>query len=284
MVDLKKIADSRTAVMWISPSRIKVMPSLNARDMDSAETREHVAGIAASIEAQGFLQSHPLEIFTEGEDIYVAAGHCRLAAVNALIAKGIEIVSIPCMPEARGTSAAQRQLNQITSNTGQRLNLAEEGKIYARLIAMGYVIGRIAKDAGRSEAHIRQALDFNAAPQEAHQLVSEGKVSATLAAKVTREEGGAEGVRKLKAAVEKAESEGKTKAKPRHIEPRQTSPREPKFQPARSSEGAQRQIINRIAKMEDPRDMDAIMCQRELIRIWDSVRDVYAAPVHEAAE
>ena len=281
MVDLKKIAEGRTAILWIKPDKIKVVATLNARDMNSPETREHISEIAASIEAQGFLQSHPLEVFTEGEEIYVAAGHCRLAAVMSLIERGVAIEAIPCISEARGTSPAQRLLNQITSNTGQRLNLAEEGKVYSRLLAMGYVIARIAKDAGRSEAHIRNALDFNAAPHEAHAFVSAGKVSSTLAAETIRKEGATEGVAKLTAAVKKAEGEGKAKATKRHVEPK---PAKPKGAPARDIGSACESLARRIIKLNDPRDMDASECLAALSRIRPEAIAIFAQPVAEAAE
>jgi len=275
MAIIRDLGKRGQTILMLDPRKIKIMPSLNARDMASSETREHVERLAESIAAQGFLGSHPLEVFTEGEDVFVAAGHCRLAACMMVIDRGEDIAAVPCLSEARGTSAAQRLLNQVTSNSGQRLNLAEEGKIYHRLDAMGYAISRIAKDAGRSESHIRQALDFNAAPIEAHTLVSEGKVSATLAAETIRKDGPREGVQKLKAAVQKAEGEGKAKATARHVS---SAPR------AEVDAGACIRLVKRIAGMDDPRDMDAGETLRALRRLVDEAKTIVPEPTEMAAE
>ena len=231
MAIIRDMGSRGQTLNMIDPRKIEVMPGLNARDMASADTLAHVDLLADSITAQGFLGSHPLEVFTEGDGIYVSAGHCRLAAAMLVIERGVELTAIPCLSEARGTSQAQRLVNQITSNSGQRLNLAEEGRVYHRLAAMGNVISQIAKLVGRSEAHIRQAMDFNAAPAEAHALVSTGKVSATLAAKTIREEGPTKGVDKIKAAVKRAEEAGKAKATARHFEPA-TPARKPPYDPS----------------------------------------------------
>lgn len=284
MAVIRDMGKRGATLLMLDPRKIQIMPGLNARDMDSADTRAHVEALSASIEAQGFLGSHPLEVFSEGDSIYVAAGHCRLSAVMALIARGVAIDAVPCLSEARGTDQATRLINQVVSNSGQKLNLAEEGKVYRKLAAMGWVTAKIAKEVGRSEAHIRQALDFNAAPQEAHQLVSEGKVSATLAAKVTREEGGAKGVETLKAAVKRAEGEGKTKATPRHVEPRQ--PRAPKAtpEPPHDNTMAALSLARRIVKRGDPRDFDSSEAMKALIRDYDDARAVFAEPTREAAE
>ncbi len=272
----KAVGRGATVAMF-DPRKLKVVPSLNARDMTSAETREHVERLAESIAAQGFLGSHPLEVFTEGDEVFVAAGHCRLAACMLLIGRGVDIAAVPCLSEARGTSPAQRLLNQITSNTGQRLNLAEEGRVYHRLMAMGYIVQRIAKDAGRSESHVRQALDFNGAPVEAHTLVSEGKVSATLAAKTIRKEGPKAGVTKLRAAVERAQGEGKTKATARHVAPK-AAPR------AEIDPAACVRLVKHIARLPDPHDMREPDMLKALSRLIADAKAILAPAQSTAAE
>ena len=279
MVEIRKLAIGRgQTINELDPRIIQVMPGLNARDMDSAETREHVAELAAKMRAQGFLGSHPIEVFQEKDVVYVSAGHCRLAAVMSLIDEGHDFKSIPTINEDKHTSQAQRLLNQITSNSGQKLNLAEEGKVFKRLMAMGYTYATVAKEAGCSESHVRQALGFQAAPQEAHELVKEGKVSATLAAKTVREEGGAKGVEKLKAAVKTAEAAGKKKATAKHIEPRE--PKAPKAtpQPARDNTMSAVSLARRLAKCGDPLDMDAGECLRTLQRFRDDARRIVYDP------
>lgn len=262
-------------VAKIDPRTIKVYPNLNARDMNSAETRAHVEELAESIRAQGFLGSHPLEVFKEGDATYVAAGHCRLAAIMLLINKGENFATVPCLAETRHTSPAQRLYNQIISNSGHKLNLAEEGRVYFRLVQMGYVISVIAKDVGRSEAHVRHALEFNAAPTEAHALVSEGKVSPTLAAATIRKEGATKGVATLKRAVKRAESEGRTKATPRHVEPKA----KPVPVPV-SAAVACVELVERLAALQILDDPDAFAAQ--LVKLRDEARAIFT-PARDAA-
>lgn len=279
-INIRKEAASRgQTVTLIDPRKIKVMPTLNARDMKSTDTLAHVAALADSIEAQGFLGSHPLEVFAEGDAIYVAAGHCRLAACLLVIERGVNIEAVPCLTEARGTNPAQRLLNQITSNTGQRLNLAEEGKVYHRLVAMGYIIAKIAREAGRSEAHIRHAIDFNAAPAEAHALVSDGRVSATLAASTIRKEGASKGVAKLKAAVKTAEKDGRKKATLRHVEP--------KTGVAAPDAAACVTLVERMARMTDPMDSDHGEDHQELMafsRLIEEAKAICGPPRRDLAK
>ena len=212
MANLKEIADSRTALLWFRPDQLKVMPGLNGRDMTTPENAEHIAALAELIAANGFMQSKPLEIFTEGEQVYISDGGCRFAAVQLLASRGVVVDKLPCVPEPRYTNDADRILNQSVNNSGKRFSAIEEGGNIKRAHALGKTVAQIAAKLGKSLTYVNQALDFQAAPAEVHALVNAGEISATLAAKTIRREGNAAGTATIKKAVAEAKASGKAKA------------------------------------------------------------------------
>ena len=217
-MNLKDEAQSRTALFWFRRDQLLVKPGLNARDLATPENARHVEDIAALIEAEGFLQSKPLEIFTEGDLIYVSDGHVRLAAIDLLAARGIAVEKIPCVPEARGTNDADRILKQSLHNSGKRLTPLEEGHNIKRVMAMaGISVSEVARRLGKSTTYVANALDFQAAPAEVHALVKEGAVSASFAAETIRKEGAAKGVATIKQAVEVAKEAGVPRASAKHV-------------------------------------------------------------------
>jgi ParB/RepB/Spo0J family partition protein len=215
-----EFARGQTTVM-IDPRRVRIKAGLNIRDMTTEAFKAGIEELANSIETQGFLNSHPIEYSKDDEGYYVTAGHRRLLASLRVIERGnVELFAIPALPEAKGTKLVDRDINLIISNNGERLTLAEEGEGFKRLMGHGLTIQQISQRCGKSITHINNALDFLSAPAEAHALVGQGKVSATLAAKTIRKEGAKKGVETLQKAVETATASGKAKATERHIEPR----------------------------------------------------------------
>ena len=215
MASLKDMAVSRSALLNFNPLEINIQPGLNARDLTSPDTRVHIDYLKASIYQVGFLPSHPLEIFSVGDEVFVGAGHCRLTAVKELIAEGFEIPTVPCVPEGRGVNDVDRLLRQSTSNSGKALTMLEEGQLVKRALTFGLSIADVARRIGKSQSCVAQLLDFQSAPAEVHQLVREGRVSATFAAETVREHA-TEATTILKDAVATAAAEGKTKATKKH--------------------------------------------------------------------
>lgn len=219
MANLKELAESRSALLNFDPRKIKQKEGLNARDLTTDEAREHIDFLKASIRENGFYQNNPLEIFSEGDDVFLSDGHCRHTAVMELIAEGVEIVTVPCVPEGKGVNDVDRILRQNISNSGKRLTPLEEGYNIKRAIGYGLTVPQIAKRIGKSPTQVSRLLDLQAAPAEVHNLVRDGKVSASLAVETMREDrdGGAD---KLKDAVAKASDEGKAKVTKRDVQPR----------------------------------------------------------------
>ena len=214
MASLKDLAESRAAVLNFDPRKLKIKPGLNARDFTLPENIAHVEWLCASITEEGVKK--PLEVFKEGDDVFVADGESRYRAVMMAIENGVDIQTIPCIPELRGTNDADRVLNQIVSNSGKRLTPLEEGKNIKRAIGFGMTVEQIAAKLGKSRTHVNRLLDFMEAPSDVHTLVKEGSVSASLAAEVVSGEG-VSAAEVIKAAVERAKASGRSKATKRDI-------------------------------------------------------------------
>lgn len=170
----------------VDPRALKVDASYNVRDMDSADTKEHVAELKGLIKESGVRT--PLEVRLEGDDIFVVAGHCRLAAVMELIGEGIEIKTVPCIPEPKGTGVEERTLNLHLSNNGKPLTALERAKIVKRLHDFGWAPAEIARRMNwKSVASVEQHLSMVALPEPVKQRVRDGKEAATLAVQLEKE-------------------------------------------------------------------------------------------------
>jgi ParB-like chromosome segregation protein Spo0J len=182
--------------------------------MEDPETVAHVEWLAGSIAFEGVKK--PLEVFSEGEDVFVADGHCRLAGAMLAIARGADILAVPCVPEAKATNDVDRKLNQILSNSGKHLSPLEAGVNIKYAIDKGWSVEAVARKLGKSTSYVYGALEFQSAPAEVHAAVKAGEISATEAAKVVKtEKANAPAV--IKAAVEVAKAAGKTKATAKHL-------------------------------------------------------------------
>ena len=225
MTDLKELAEKRSALLWIDPRKIGEKPGLNARDMGSPQTIEHIEEICASILERGFLEARPLQIFSDKEGVWVSAGHCRLRAAKMAISRGAQILSVPCLIEPKTTNDLSRQLDQIADNNGGlELTALEAGAAVKKALSIGWSIQKIAAHVGKSPSWVSQIVEFQSAPAEVHEIVKEGAISATLAARTIRERGNEEGSRDIRQAVQSAKANGKKKATAKHMPERRTAP------------------------------------------------------------
>lgn len=216
MPELRDLADKRGAsVLLFNPRTLKIKPGLNIRDMNSADNRAYVEWLANEIATKGF--NSILRVFMENGQPVISRGHRRHAAVMLCLERGVDIPLIPCFPEPKGTSEFDIMAGQFTDNEDSRISAIEAGANIKRMLSFGKTEGEVAKAIGRSRSYISQTLEFMGAPSEVHQLVNEGKVSATLAASEVRHHGPEEGKKRLKEGVRKARAAGKSKATARDM-------------------------------------------------------------------
>jgi len=179
MASIKDIAVSKRDVYMIAPSEIHEKDGWNVRD-ETPEYIEHIDNLAISIAEIGVKE--PLKCYFEGDILYVSNGHSRLRAVKqAEETFGIEIKAVPVLLEERTSNDADRCLTLLTSNSGKPLTILERAKVYKRLLGFSWSVKEIAQKSGVSIKIVNQAIELCAMPEIAHNLVREGKASASLA-------------------------------------------------------------------------------------------------------
>ena len=218
MPSLQDMSVKRTDMYQFDPAKIEVEPGYNIRTFESA-VDEDDAALKESIRASGVRT--PLTIRSKGDQVFVVAGHRRLAAVKELIAEGVEIRTIPCIPEVKGTSDADRALDLIRSNSGKPLTLMQRSEVIKRLIGFGWDEAEIATKLGCSRSHVADMLRLASADSDVRAMVKDGSISPTTAVRVMRQEGDnagpvlAEHVAGMKAAGKKKVAASKVlRAKP----------------------------------------------------------------------
>ncbi len=235
---MKNAGAGRSDLWRVPRSALRIKPGFNVRNVDDPEYQEHIQWIADSIRENGFLPDHPLVGFVAREDdediIYITDGHTRLAAVDMLIAEGIEIAELPVVTKMRGTNIEDLTVALYTSNGGRPLTPIETAEVCKRLAGYGWDERRIAKNLGLTTTYVGNLLDLAAAPQEIRQMVQARKVSANVALEVMRKEG-SNARETLRTAIAEAESAGQTKITRKSLKPKQPKqPKQPNTAPAES--------------------------------------------------
>lgn len=211
--------------LWQVPiEKINVIEGFNVRT-DGAEHKEHVAGIADSIVANGYKQSKPLEGYValkgSTQTIYLTDGHCRLEAVHIAIERGAEIKTLPVVVTPKGTSIEDLTVGLVTNNSGKPLSQYEIGLVCKRLIGFGWDEKQIGRRLAMNVQRVGDLLNLVAAPAQVRKLVINGTVSATQAIDTIKRHGD-KAAEKLEAGAQKAKVKGKKKATRRDIETRPT--------------------------------------------------------------
>lgn len=201
--------------------RFIVKEGFNVRDHDD-EHAEHVRQIAESMKANGYMQDKPLAVYVGQDDngdnvLILTDGHCRLEAYDLAVSEGMEPFDLPFVTKPRGTSEEDLVVALATSNTGRRLKPNELALVCKRLTDFGWDTATIAKRLCLTKPYVESLLDFLAAPKPVRDLVSSGKVSATLAVETIKKHGAKNASKMLKDGVKEAESKGKTRATAKHV-------------------------------------------------------------------
>jgi len=210
-LNLKKVSGVTVGELYNIPvNLITVDPTYNERDATDFEDDDFVI-LRESIRENGV--QTPLRVRKAGQEIIVVSGHRRLRAVQELNASGAAITHVPATVEKPGTTEAERDLALLTDNNGKPLSPVRIAAVCARLQTKGWSDADIATKAGFSPQMVRNYLVLHGSPEGVKSLVTEGKVSATLAYETVVKEGPEKAEELLKLAVEESGEKGRATAK-----------------------------------------------------------------------
>ncbi len=222
--------------------------------LDTQELRDHIRGIADSIKSTGYLRSRPFTVRLVGDVAEIVDGNCRFAACSIAVAEGAELLTVPCMLEAPGTTEAERTANMVLANSGLAHSPLEMTVAVKKLLSFGWSDTQVAKRLGKSRQYVANLLDLAGASPDVHLAIANGTVSATQAIKLIRSEGDDAGA-VIARVAEQARAEGKSRVTARA------------FKAAKPETVAE--IPDTVAPSIAP-IVGLLGAAREVLRIWDS--------------
>ena len=214
MARLKDLAERVTDLLQVDPRKVKVQEGYNVRTFD-AENDDEDRFLKESIRSSGVRT--PLTVRAEGESLIVVAGHRRLAACLSLIGEGVEILTVPCMPEIRGTSVADRDLDLLVSNGSKQLTPMQKAIPMKRLIGHGWTEQQISERSGLKLKEVNDLLDLLGADEQITTMVDQGTLTPSVAAKTIKTQG-AKAVEVIKEAEVEVKKAGRKKVSAAEIE------------------------------------------------------------------
>lgn len=208
---LKHLAESTRDMFVLDPRIIKIRPDYNARDFTLVKNIEHVAEIKDSMIENG--QKVAVEVTYEAQEIWLDKGETRLRAALEMIEEGHVDFKLLAVQSQKGANEVDRTVDLIVENDfGKSLEPLEKASVYRRLILLNMTVEQIAKRVGKTKQHVEDLLRLNGASQSIHQLIRDGRISATQAVEVCREKGIKRADAILERAAEKATEGGRKKA------------------------------------------------------------------------
>lgn len=187
------IIQGRIDILYCKPSAITLEEGYNVRDLTTAEARAELDELKAQVKEHGVLT--PLKIRFNGEQIILVEGHRRRTVALELIAEyeasggaeGRNIEAVPIFPEAPGTTVEDRDAGLLVSNTGSRLKPLELANLIYRMNTVrGMPLEMVAKRLQITMPVLKNHLDMRAMSEPIKEHVREGNISATLAAKISK--------------------------------------------------------------------------------------------------
>lgn len=209
------IAEGRTDLFRMDPKNIVVREGWNSRDFDDPENQAHVEALAASISEVGVKE--PLSGYLEDDKFVLTNGESRYRAVMLLLSRGVEVKTVPVMPEPRHASEADHIASQFIRNSGRPFTPMENAKLFTRLLDLGWTEKDISSRTGMTIERVQQIAKLNAVPESVKHYVRKGSISPTLVQRIqAKAKNAAEIEAQVEEAIATATAEGKTKATPRH--------------------------------------------------------------------
>lgn len=230
---IKDLAVGRSDTYRIEPRELHVKEGWNSRVNNFDPTDADDLALAHSIAENGVKQ--PITVFWEDGKPIISDGHRRHGAtLYAMDVLGAEVKSVPVQTEDRYSSEADRVFSQIVRNSGKPLAPIEQGRVFKRLIDLGWSESDIAKKSGINRAWVVELLNLQSAPEAVTGLVKSGQVAATLAIHTLKANKGdvEKTATDLNQAVETAKAAGKTRATAKHVGERKEKPPKPEKEPS----------------------------------------------------
>lgn len=266
---LKSIAEGRSDIYRVDPRKIKVRPNWNGRDFADPANIEHVDMLAQSIKAVGVKE--PLTVAWENGEAWLVDGECRLrAAIRAIEHyKATDLKTVPVKGEDRYANDADKLFSQIIRNSGKPFSAMERAKVFKRLLDLGWKQADIATKSGLTGSMVSQALNLLTMPEPIKQMVTEGKVSASMAVATLKDHNPANAVKVLNDAIATANAEGAAKAMPKHVAVT-VAPTEPKTPMVR---GELEKIVKNAFEYSDVDDSDEVVVVIKMpAEQWEAIR------------
>lgn len=212
--------DAKKRDMYFVPiDSLKIMDDFNVRiknDAYHAAVRE----IADSIKANGFYAHKPFAVIVmkeNGADVLaVYDGHTRFDGLKLAISEGAAIERVPVVCAPSGTTLEDITVGLVTNNSGRQLDPMGIAVVCKRLVGYGLENAEIAKRLAFSVGYVSNMLSLIGAPKQIRDMVTDGKVSASLAVSTLRDHG-ENAIEVLDAGFVQAVEAGKTKITPKNI-------------------------------------------------------------------
>ena len=208
---------SKVTSFAVAPHLLEIEEGFNARPLNP----DHVAEM--SLAMRNGATFPPLEVRVDDGRIIIVDGHHRHAAALKAIAEGYEIKALDCR-HFRGNDA-DRVAHMLNSASGLALTPLQLGIQYRKLIGFGWTDKQIADRRGKSVQHVKDMIQLAEANSDVHQAINAGQITGTAALKMVKQHGSKAG-EVIRAGVEQAQAEGKTKVKPKALAGR-GAPRKP---------------------------------------------------------
>lgn len=209
------------AVSFIPIDEIVEIQGFNVR-LHSEEYKARIRSIADSILADGFRTDRVLTAIVRrgrggADEVALTDGYTRLAAVKLANDQGAGITELPVFLRAKGTSMSDITADLVRANSGRPLSLFETAIVAKRLAAMEHTAEEIAQKLDVTTTSVENMLLLAAAPNPLVRMIMDDAVSCSVVIDMLRKHGPAKAVEILKAAGQKASTEGKTRVLPKHM-------------------------------------------------------------------
>lgn len=212
--------DAKKRDMYYVPvDSLTIMDDFNVRSKND-DYATKVREIADSIKANGFYPHKPFAVMVIKENgaevLAIYDGHTRFDGLKLAISEGVSIERVPVVCAPSGTTLEDITVGLVTNNSGRQLEPMGLAIVCKRLIGYGLDNSEISKRLGFSSGYVGNLLTLVGAPKVIRDMVSEGKVSATLAV-TTLKDHGEDAVSILEESFAQATENGKTKITAKNV-------------------------------------------------------------------